>query len=166
MAQRTSLPGYEDDAMKQEAKHVEFGEKTHVDLHDAAAPGHLATDEHGHALVSIDKAASDRLARKVCFTPSYAERICTDDPPQIDWHIVPIVALQYLYEPLCHGLQAYADDTRRFQIRLYRPGKHRKCKTGRSREGLEAYGIRLQHFAIQYVNPADRTERMTLTLSV
>ncbi|KAI5449863.1 hypothetical protein NCC49_003979 [Naganishia albida] len=79
MTQPTPLPGYEEE-MKQEAKHVEYGTKvSHVDLHDAAAPGHLATDLYGHALVTIDKAASDRLARK------------------IDWHIVPIVALQYLF---------------------------------------------------------------------
>ncbi|KAJ9102006.1 hypothetical protein QFC19_004931 [Naganishia cerealis] len=79
MAQHTTLPAYDDEAMKHELSHVEFGTKEHVDLHDAAAAGHLATDEHGHALVQIDKAASDRLARK------------------IDWHIVPIVALQYLF---------------------------------------------------------------------
>lgn len=65
MTQPTPLPGYEEE-MKQEAKHVEYGAKvSHVDLHDAAAPGHLATDLYGHALVTIDKAASDRLARKV-----------------------------------------------------------------------------------------------------
>ncbi|KAJ9118392.1 hypothetical protein QFC24_006221 [Naganishia onofrii] len=79
MAQHTTLPTYDEEPMKHELSHVEFGSKEHVDIHDAAAAGHLATDLHGHALVVIDKAASDRLARK------------------IDWHIVPIVALQYLF---------------------------------------------------------------------
>ncbi|KAJ9093192.1 hypothetical protein QFC21_006509 [Naganishia friedmannii] len=79
MAQRTTLSTYDDEPMKHELSHAEFGSKEHVDIHDAAAAGHLATDLHGHALVEIDKAASDRLARK------------------IDWHIVPIVALQYLF---------------------------------------------------------------------
>lgn len=65
MAQQTPLPGYEEE-MKQELKHVEYGAKvSHVDLHEAAASGHLATDLYGHVLVTIDKAASDRLARKV-----------------------------------------------------------------------------------------------------
>ncbi|GHJ89070.1 hypothetical protein NliqN6_5472 [Naganishia liquefaciens] len=79
MTERTSLPEYDDGALKQELKHVEYGSGTHLDIHDAASPGHVATDAHGHALVSIDKVASSRLARK------------------IDLHIVPIVALQYLF---------------------------------------------------------------------
>lgn len=65
MAQHTTLPTYDDEPMKHQLSHVEFGSKEHVDIHDAAAAGHLATDLHGHALVQIDKAASDRLARKV-----------------------------------------------------------------------------------------------------
>jgi hypothetical protein len=65
MAQHTTLPTYDEEPMKHELSHVEFGSKEHVDIHEAAAAGHLATDLHGHALVEIDKAASDRLARKV-----------------------------------------------------------------------------------------------------
>ncbi|KAJ9110827.1 hypothetical protein QFC22_006684 [Naganishia vaughanmartiniae] len=79
MASHTIGSNYDDEPMKHELSHVEFGSKEHVDIHDAAAAGHLATDLRGRALVEIDKAASDRLARK------------------IDWHIVPIVALQYLF---------------------------------------------------------------------
>jgi hypothetical protein len=74
MAQQTVLPGYEED-MKHEMKHVEYGAKvSHVDLHEAAAPGHLATDLYGHVLVTIDKAASDRLARKVRLTSTEKSR--------------------------------------------------------------------------------------------
>lgn len=67
MAQQTALPAYEEEVMKHEMNHVEFGgaEKAHVDLHEIAAPGHMATDLYGHAIITIDKAASNRLARKV-----------------------------------------------------------------------------------------------------
>jgi hypothetical protein len=41
------------------------GAHHHIDIHDAAAQGHVATDEKGQPLVEIDQAASARLARKV-----------------------------------------------------------------------------------------------------
>ncbi len=37
----------------------------HVNIHDAAAKGHVATDEKGNPLVYIDQAASHKLALKV-----------------------------------------------------------------------------------------------------
>jgi hypothetical protein len=37
----------------------------HINIHDAAARGHVATDEKGNPLVEIDQAASHRLALKV-----------------------------------------------------------------------------------------------------
>jgi hypothetical protein len=47
--------------------HIETVEKAHqhIDIHEAAARGHVATDEKGNPLVEIDQAASNRLARKV-----------------------------------------------------------------------------------------------------
>jgi hypothetical protein len=57
-------PQYEVD-LKEQISHVEYDADHHVDLHDAAAAGHLATDEKGNPLVDIDEAASRRLARKV-----------------------------------------------------------------------------------------------------
>ncbi|KAJ9127761.1 hypothetical protein QFC24_000044 [Naganishia onofrii] len=65
--------------LKEQISHVEYDANHHVDLHDAAAAGHLATDERGNPLVDIDEVASRKLARK------------------IDMYIVPIVALQYLF---------------------------------------------------------------------
>jgi hypothetical protein len=60
------------DDMKQEINHVEQGldkppylDLHHVDVKDAAAEGHVATDDKGHALVEIDPKESARLARKV-----------------------------------------------------------------------------------------------------
>jgi hypothetical protein len=96
---------------KSSVEHVEYdqdrlelgkGVQHHIDIHDAAAQGHVATDEKGQPLVDIDQAASARLARKVSkrvfklldqlgLTRSYhAWR-------QIDLYVVPIVALQYLF---------------------------------------------------------------------
>lgn len=57
-------PQYEVD-LKEQISHVEYDANHHVDLHDAAAAGHLATDEKGNPLVDIDEVASRRLARKV-----------------------------------------------------------------------------------------------------
>jgi MFS family permease len=50
----------------------------HIDIHEAAARGHVATDEKGNPLIEIDQAASHRLALK------------------IDRWIIPVVAIQYL----------------------------------------------------------------------
>ncbi|KAJ9106061.1 hypothetical protein QFC20_004123 [Naganishia adeliensis] len=65
--------------LKEQVSHVEYDGHHHIDLHDAAAAGHHATDERGNPLIEIDEVASRRLARK------------------IDLYIVPIVALQYLF---------------------------------------------------------------------
>ncbi|RGP62556.1 hypothetical protein FSPOR_9135 [Fusarium sporotrichioides] len=46
--------------------------------HDAAARGHLATDEHGNPIASFDASAEKKLRRK------------------IDWHIMPTVTILYL----------------------------------------------------------------------
>ncbi|KAF5019117.1 hypothetical protein F66182_8886 [Fusarium sp. NRRL 66182] len=46
--------------------------------HDAAARGHLATDEHGNPIATFDAAAEKRLRRK------------------IDWYIMPTVTVLYL----------------------------------------------------------------------
>lgn len=51
--------------LKEQISHVEYDANHRVDLHDAAAAGHLATDERGNPLVDIDEVASRRLARKV-----------------------------------------------------------------------------------------------------
>lgn len=59
---KTNL-AYEAD-LKEQVSHVEF-DGHHIDLHDAAAAGHLATDERGNPLIEIDEVASKRLARKV-----------------------------------------------------------------------------------------------------
>jgi hypothetical protein len=53
--------------LKEQVSHVEYDENHHIDLHDAAAAGHLATDERGNPLIEIDEVASKRLARKVSF---------------------------------------------------------------------------------------------------
>lgn len=54
--------------LKEQISHVEYDANHHVDLHDAAAAGHLATDERGNPLVDIDEVASRKLARKVSFS--------------------------------------------------------------------------------------------------
>lgn len=81
MAQHTTLPTYDDDLMKHEHSHAEFATKEHVDIHDAAAAGHMATDLYGHVLVEIDKAASDRLARKVSDNGVIREKVEVLTPP-------------------------------------------------------------------------------------
>ncbi|KAF4958410.1 hypothetical protein FSARC_11027 [Fusarium sarcochroum] len=50
----------------------------HAYTHDAAAKGHLATDEHGNPIATFDAAAEKRLLRK------------------LDWYIMPTVTILYL----------------------------------------------------------------------
>ncbi|KAJ9102007.1 hypothetical protein QFC19_004932 [Naganishia cerealis] len=75
----TTLPPYGDDTMKPELEHLEFGSKEHIDIREAIVTVFPETDENGNPVEPIDQAASNRLARK------------------IDLHIVPILALQYLF---------------------------------------------------------------------
>lgn len=91
-----------DPDLKEQVSHVEYGLKNEVhypvDLHDAAAAGHLATDERGKPLIEIDEVASKKLARKVRpSAPSTIARLANTVYSQIDKYIVPIVALQYLF---------------------------------------------------------------------
>ncbi|KAF5722316.1 tartrate transporter [Fusarium mundagurra] len=53
-------------------------EVEHADAHDAAARGHLATDEHGNPIATFDAEAEKKLRRK------------------IDWYILPSVAILFL----------------------------------------------------------------------
>ncbi|KAJ9626977.1 hypothetical protein H2203_003435 [Taxawa tesnikishii (nom. ined.)] len=59
--------------------HDKAGVKHEENAHEAAARGHAATDQYGHSLIHFDPVAERKLARK------------------IDLHIVPTVALLYLF---------------------------------------------------------------------
>jgi hypothetical protein len=98
--------------IKEENLHVEDGFNLHhVDVKDAAADGHVATDEKGHTLVDIDPIASARLAWKVCtLSPdSFPYPLPLFGPPtdsfgtprrpnlQFDLRIVPVVSMLYLW---------------------------------------------------------------------
>lgn len=86
---------------------MEYDANHHVDLHDAAAAGHLATDEKGNPLVDIDEVASRRLARKVS--------LCVSE-----------VALQILRLTCLTDRQVHCADCRAaVPLRLHRPSEHR-----------------------------------------
>ncbi|RBR15665.1 uncharacterized protein FIESC28_07306 [Fusarium coffeatum] len=60
-------------------KEIGKGEQfEHADAHDAAARGHLATDEHGNPIATFDAEAEKKLRRK------------------IDWYVMPTVTILYL----------------------------------------------------------------------
>ncbi|KAI1028920.1 hypothetical protein LB503_002081 [Fusarium chuoi] len=66
------------DAERGNGKEPWSKEFEHADAHDAAARGHLATDEHGNPIATFDAEAEKKLRRK------------------LDWYILPSVTILYL----------------------------------------------------------------------
>ncbi|KAG6996011.1 putative transporter [Fusarium oxysporum f. sp. conglutinans] len=66
------------DAERGNGKEPWSKEFEHADAHDAAARGHLATDEHGNPIATFDAEAEKKLRRK------------------LDWYIMPSVTILYL----------------------------------------------------------------------
>ncbi|EXA36414.1 hypothetical protein FOVG_12320 [Fusarium oxysporum f. sp. pisi HDV247] len=66
------------DAERGNGKEPWSKEFEHADTHDAAARGHLATDEHGNPIATFDAEAEKKLRRK------------------LDWYIMPSVTILYL----------------------------------------------------------------------
>lgn len=95
--------------LKEQVSHVEYDGHHHIDLHDAAATGHLATDERGNPLIEIDEVASRRLARKVSFCSQSSSCRITE----AKWYFA---IDRFIHRPDCRPAVF---------VRLHRPSKHR-----------------------------------------